>query len=148
MSRFVKFFMAQVVLQGIMECAKLHALHAFGPYVTTCSRALRACLPSCLCFVRAFHFLTRLTCLYFFTCLTCLISFFFSRALRVLIVLRALRALIFLRALYYLVQVAHSSQFWLVMDCSKFFLKEVETHKARQKFETLKKVKARKACKT
>ena len=68
----------------VAECPKLRASRDFVrylPYVPMCSRALRACVPSCLCFVRAFNFLralsaliflsTCLMCLQFFTCLTC-----------------------------------------------------------------------------
>ena len=70
-----------------IECTKLRASRAFfhhappvpyGPTCLTCSRVLRACVPSCLYSVRAFtffaclNFFTHFTCLHFFTCLLCL----------------------------------------------------------------------------
>ena len=72
------------------ECAKLSAFVLYVPHVPTtfltCALVLRACVPSCLCFLRALiflrglhaclfyvaYFFTCLTCLHFFTCLTCL----------------------------------------------------------------------------
>ena len=60
------------------ECAKLSAFVLYVPHVPTtfltCALVLRACVPSCLCFLRALIFLRGLhACLfyvaYFFTCL-------------------------------------------------------------------------------
>ena len=56
-----------------LECAKLRCSCAFVPYVPTCftcPHTLRACVLSCLCFVRSFIFFPCFTCLHFFTCLT------------------------------------------------------------------------------
>ena len=90
-----------------IECAKLRASRAFfhhaphvpyGPTCLTCSRALRACVPSCLYSVRAFIFYVPLLFLLALIFLRILRAFTFLRVLCAFIFLLALRTLNFLLA--------------------------------------------------
>ena len=98
-----------------LTCLCAHVLYVptylLRAYVRAYSRdwcTLRECLPSCLCFLRAFllsfffkclPFIKCFTPLHFFASLRILRAFSFLRALRSLIFWRALLAFIFLRAL-------------------------------------------------
>ena len=90
---FFNSFMTEVLI----EWAKLRASRVFVPYVPhvpTCftySRALCACVPSCLCSVRAFIFLHALCA---FILLRAVHAFIFLDAFHAFIFKRALRALV------------------------------------------------------
>ena len=78
--RFCGFFSSTFQELNFMIKLRFQSVLNYVPRVPscpTCLKFLRACLPSCLCFLRAFIFFTCvtctcLTCIPFFTCLTCL----------------------------------------------------------------------------
>ena len=153
----VLFFIEACIfqMQFIVNKTKLRASCAFVPYVPhvptclTCSRAIRACVHSCLCFLSAFLFYVPYVPSSFYVrsfFYVPYVSSFFLRALR------ALRAFIFLRALrvfyvpyvpssFYVPEVASFlrvftflsvSNFWRKLCAFIFYIKCGTTHNQPQ----------------